>query len=146
MSLSLGTVLVFVWGHLSAEAISITPSSAMTVSGGGGAESGPLVRVAVEAPIIVAVPAVAVVGAGARLAGGRRFPTIQLGAVTPISVGVGFSRDGAVQVSAMATVVAVVAVLLVVDTELAGVSSAVALIAGSLGAAGRFASPAIRGI
>lgn len=118
----------------------------MTVSGGGGAKSGPLVRVAVGAPIMVAIPAVAVVGAGGRLAGRRCFPTVQLGAVTTIPVGVGFSRDGVVQVSARATVVAVVSVLLVVDTELAGVSSAVALIAGSLGAAGGFAPPAIRGV
>jgi hypothetical protein len=95
---------------------------------------------------MVAAPAVAVVGAGDRLAGGRRFPTVQLGAVTTIPVGVGSSGDGAVQVSAMATVVAVVTVLFVVDTELAGVSSAVALIAGSLGASGRPAHSAMRGV
>src|SRR4051794_23174950 len=99
---------------------------------------------AIEAMIMVAVPAAAVVGAGVRLASGRCLPTVQLGAVTAISIGVGSSRDGAVQVPAVATVVAVATVLFVVDAKMAWVSSGVALITRSLGAAGRSAHPAIR--
>ena len=95
-------------------------------------------------PIVVAVPAAAVIGAEDGLGAGWSLPTVQRKAVAAIAVCLGASRNRPVVIAAMAAVVATI--LLVVDPKVSRVSSAVALVMRSLGASGRFASPAVGGV